>query len=163
MISHARRILLLAIRLCVVAVLVACVCLSLVPRFAISSASASCCVGKSAGHCSVSLRKARKAPKPEPMCGLKPTPSSEDNITVVADENEDTSNPQTAFTSPDHCRECPTCSLVSKQRTRDKSFIPIQQPIRQDSNLALLFEAHHDSFRPRLQFKLISSRGPPLS
>jgi len=163
MMTHARRILLLAMRLCVVAGLVACVCLSVLPRFAISIAAGSCCVGKSAAHCSVSLRKARKAPKPEPMCGLKTTPSNEDNVAVIADENEDTSNPQTVFTRPDHCRDCPTCSLASKQRARDKSFSPIQQPIRQDSILALLLEAYPDLFRPHPQFKLINPRGPPLS
>ena len=159
---RARRLLLLATRLCVVAVLVASVCLSLLPRLAIAAASNSCCVGKSASHCSVSLRKRRRVPKPEPMCGLKPSPSSNEEATVIADDGEQTSN-QTAVTNPNTCRDCPTCSLGSKQRTRDKSFIPAQQSIKQESNLATVLDASPNSFRPRAQFKLTSPRGPPLS
>jgi len=162
MMTRARRILLLATRLCVVAVLVASVCLSLLPRFANAAGLNSCCVGKSASHCSVSLRKLRRAPKPEPMCGLKPIPSNNEEVTVTADDGEQTSN-QTAVTNPNTCRDCPTCSLASKQRTRDKSFIQVQQPIKRESNLALLLDASPNSFRPRARFKLISPRGPPLS
>jgi|GEM_PF-3258264 len=161
MLTRACRILLLATRLCVVAVLVACVCLSLLPRFANGASLNSCCVGKSASHCSVSLRKLRRALKPEPMCGLKPSPSSNEEVTVIADDNEQTSN-QTAVTHPTTCRDCPSCSLASKQRTRYKSFIQVQQPIKQESNLALLLGASPNSFRPRARFKLISPRGPPL-
>jgi len=162
MMTRARRILLLATRLCVVAVLVASVCLSLLPRFANAAGLNSCCVGKSASHCSVSRRKLRRAPKPEPMCGLKPIPSSNEEVTVIADDGEQTSN-QTAVTNPNTCRDCPTCSLASKQRTRDKSFIQVPQPIKRESNLALVLDASPNSFRPRARFKLISPRGPPLS
>jgi len=162
MMTRARRILLLATRVCVVAVLAASVCLALLPRFVIAAALNSCCVGKSASHCSLSIRKQRRIPKPEPMCGLKTSPSSNEEVTVIADDGEQTSN-QTAVTNPNNCRDCPTCSLGAKQRTRDKSFIQVQQPIKQESNLALLLDASPNSFRPRAQFKLISPRGPPLS
>ena len=163
--SRARRILLLATRLCAVAILVGCVCLSILPRFTIASAAGvnSCCAGESARHCSVSIRRVRKAPKPEPMCGLKQAQSNEDSVTVIADDNEAPSNGQNAFANPDRCRDCPTCGLGSKQRTRDKSFTPTQQPIRQDSNVALILDAYPNSLRPQPQFKLISPRGPPLS
>ena len=159
---RARRMLLLATRLCVVAVLAASVCLSLLPRFAIAAVLNSCCIGKSASHCSVSLRKVRKAPKPEQMCGLKPSPSSNEEVSVIADDGGQTSK-QTAVTNPNTCRDCPTCSLGSKQRTRDKSFIQVQQPIRDDSNVVQLLDVLPNSFRPRPQFKLTSPRGPPLS
>jgi len=162
MTTRARRILLLAIRLCVVAVLVASVCLSVLPRFAIAAALNSCCIGKSASHWCVSVRKQRRVPKPEPMCGLKPSPSSNEEVSVVADDSEQTSN-QTSVTNPNTCGDCPSCSLGSKQRTRDKSFIQVQQPIRQELNFALLLDASPNSFRPRARFKLISPRGPPLS
>ena len=162
MMTRARRILLLATRLCVVAVLAASVCLSLLPRLAIAAVLNSCCVGKSASHCSVSLRKVRKAPKPEPMCGLKPTPSSNEEVTVIADDGEQTSN-QTAVTNPNSCGDCPTCSLGSKQLSRDKSFIQVQQPIRDDSKVTQLCDVLPISFRLRAQFKLTSPRGPPLS
>jgi hypothetical protein len=162
MMARARRILLLATRLCVVAVLAASMCLSLLPRFANAAGLISCCVGKSASHCSVSLRKLRRAPKPEPMCGLKPSPSSNEEATIIADDGEETAN-QTVVTNSNTCRDCPTCSLVLKQRTRDKSFIQVQQPIKQESNLALLLDSSPNSFRPRARFKLISPRGPPLS
>ena len=162
MMTRARRILLLATRVCVVAVLAASVCLALLPRFVIAAALNSCCVGKSASHCSLSIRKQRRIPKPEPMCGLKTSPSSNEEVTVIADDVEQTSN-QTAVTNPNTCRDCPTCSLGSKLRTRDKSFIQVPQPIRQESNVALLLDASPNSFRPRARFKLISPRGPPLS
>jgi len=161
MMTRARRIFLLPTRLCVVAVLVASVCLSLLPRFAIAAALNSCCVGKSTSHWCVSLHKRRRVPKPEPMCGLKLSPSNND-VTVIAEDGEQTSN-QTAVTNPNTCRDCPTCSLGSKLRTRDKSFIQVPQPIRQESNVALLLDASPNSFRPRARFKLISPRGPPLS
>ena len=157
MMTRARRILLLATRVCVVAVLAASVCLALLPRFAIAAALNSCCVGKSASHCSLSIRKQRRIPKPEPMCGLKLSPSNNE-VTVIAEDGE-----QTAVTNPNTCRDCPTCSLGSKLRTRDKSFIQVPQPIRQESNVALLLDASPNSFRPRARFKLISPRGPPLS
>jgi len=162
MMARARRILLLATRLCVVAVLAASMCLSLLPRFANAAGLNSCCVGKSASHCSVSLRKRRRAPKPEPMCGLKPSPSSNEEATIIADDGEETSN-QTAVTNPNACRDCPTCSLGSKPRTRYKTIIPVQQRIRQESNVALLPGSSPNSFRPQSQFKPISPRGPPLS
>jgi hypothetical protein len=161
--NRGRRILLFAIRVCVVAILAVCVCLSLVPRSMIASAMGTneCCLGKSAGHCAISLRKKRAAQKPEPMCGLKLSPSNNE-VTVIAEDGEQTSN-QTAVTNPNTCRDCPTCSLGSKLRTRDKSFIQVPQPIRQESNVALLLDASPNSFRPRARFKLISPRGPPLS
>ena len=162
MMTRARRILLLATRLCAVAVLAASVCLSLLPRFAIAAGLNSCCVGKSESHWCVSLRKRRKVPKPEPMCGLKPSPSSNDEVTVIADDAEQTSN-QPAVTNPNACRDCPTCSLGSKPRTRYKTIIPVQQPIRQESNVALLPGSSPNSFRPQSQLKPISPRGPPLS
>ena len=162
MMTRARRFLLLATRVCIVAVLAASVCLSFLPRFAIAAALNSCCVGKPASHCSLSIRKPRRASKQEPMCGLKPGPSSNEEVTVIADDAEQTSN-QTAVTNPNTCGDCPTCSLGSKQRTRDKSFIQIQQPIKQEPNLALFLDATINSFRPRAHFKLISPRGPPLS
>jgi len=160
--TRARRILLLATRLCVVVVLAASVCLSLLPRFAIAAGLNSCCLGKSASHCSVSLRNRRSAAKPEPMCGLKPSPSSNEEVTVIADDGDETSN-QTAVTNLNTCRDCPTCSLGSKQRTRDKSFIQVQRPIRDDSKVAQLLDVLPNSFKPRPQFKLTGPRGPPLS
>jgi hypothetical protein len=162
MMTRALRSLLLATRLCVVAVLVASVCLSLLPRFANAAVLNSCCVNRSASHCNVSIRKRRRVPKPEPMCGLKPSPSSNEEVTINADDSDQTSN-HPAVTNPNTCRDCPTCSLGATQRTRDKSFIQLQRPSRDDLKVSQLLHVFPDFFRPRPQFKLTSPRGPPLS
>ena len=154
-----RRILLFATRLCVVAMLVGCVCLSLVPRSTIASAfgSTDCCLGKSAGHCPISLRKKRPAPKPEPMCGIK---SAADNVTVIANENEDPPESK-AVTHPDPCNDCPRCTLGSKQRVRDKSFITTQQAIRPVTASDRPQEIRFQNFDRLDPVRHISLRGPP--
>jgi hypothetical protein len=162
MIRRGRTILLLAPRLCVVTMLVACLCLSLLPRSAIVSASGlnSCCQGQSAGHCTISLRKIRRAPKPEPMCGAKSSESG-GGVTIIAEDNQTPSQSQTAIARPDPCNYCPTCTLGSKQGTRDKSFLPTQQPVRTVLNSDHLQKVCVDTLRSLNQFKPVNPRGPP--
>jgi len=137
--------------------------LSLLPRAAIVGAAGvnSCCKGQSAGHCTISLRKIRR-PKPEQMCGAKSSENGE-GVTLIAEEDEASSQSQTAIARPATCHDCPGCTLAYKRSTRDKSFLPTQQ------TLGTVFKSHHPekvcraTFRSLSQFKPIKPRGPPVT
>src|SRR5689334_25275653 len=105
-----RRILLFAIRFCVIAMLVGCVCLSLIPRATIALAFGvnGCCVGNSAGHCTIAIGKKRAIPDAEPMCGGKSRAKDNSSVTTNDPEDQPGSN---AFKRPNSCNDCPTCTL----------------------------------------------------
>jgi hypothetical protein len=156
--NRGRRILLFAMHLCVIAMLVGCVCLSVVPRSTIAAAFGvnECCLGKSAGHCSISLRKKRPLPKPEPMCGAK----SPDTAAATASENEDQSDSK-SIKRPDSCKDCPSCTLGSKQRSRDKSIVTSQQAIKAITNSHAAPKVEPSTIERLSPVRQITPRGPP--
>ena len=162
MIPRGRQVLALAIRLCVVAMLVLCVFVSILPRSVVASAFGvnDCCFGKSAGHCVISLRKKRQQPKPEPMCGAKSS-AADDTVTILADENTKQSG-SPAAARPDPCSDCPSCALGSKQRTRDKSFAATQPAIIPVPNSLQTRNALAEKLETVKSVTHISPRGPPV-
>jgi len=161
--NRSRRILLFAIRVCVVAILAACVCLSLMPRSLIASAMGTndCCVGKSAGHCTISLRKQRRTPKPEPMCGLKRSPQDDDATILARDGANESEYRRVKHSDP--CNDCPSCTLGLKKRSRDKSFVTSVQAIGPVTNSEHPPEIDFQKVRSLTPIHHIRPRGPPLS
>ena len=129
-----------------------------------------CCTGKSAGHCDsgLSARK-RRQPKPEPMCGLKPTRIS-DEITIVAEpsgdaESQDSSTPAVGSASlskpcPMDCGAC--AGRSARQQKREKSAHS-SSPQNPPSTILWKPEARSNTVASNEDFERASSRGPPIS
>ncbi len=129
-----------------------------------------CCIGKQAGHCDsgLSARK-RRQPKPEPMCGLKPTRVN-DEIIIVAEssadaESQDSSTPALGSASlskpcPMDCGAC--ASRSARQQKREKSAHS-SSPQNPPSTILWKPEARSNTVASNEDFERASSRGPPIS
>ena len=129
-----------------------------------------CCIGKSAGHCDSGLSAGkRRQPKPEPMCGLKPTRIN-DEITIVAEppadaESQDSSTPALGSASlskpcPMDCGAC--ASRSARQQKREKSARS-SSPQNPPSTILRKLEAQSTTVASNEDFERASSRGPPIS
>jgi hypothetical protein len=130
-----------------------------------------CCIGKSAGHCDsgLSARK-RRQPKPELMCGLKPTRIN-DEITVVAEpfgdaESQDSSTPAVASASlskpcPMDCNAC--AGRSARQQKRERGSAHSSSPQNPPSTILWKPEARSTTVASNEDFERASPRGPPIS
>ena len=129
-----------------------------------------CCIGKSAGHCDsgLSARK-RRQPKPEPMCGLKPTRINDD-ITIVAEssadaESQDSSTPAlgSASLSKPCPMDCGACAGRSARQQKREKSAHSSSPHNPPSTILWKLEARSTTVASNEDFERASSRGPPIS
>ena len=129
-----------------------------------------CCIGKSAGHCDsgLSARK-RRQPKPEPMCGLKPTRINDD-ITIVAEssadaESQDSSTPAlgSASLSKPCPMDCGACAGRSARQQKREKSAHSSSPHNPPSTILWKLEARSTTLASNDDFERPSSRGPPIS